>query len=177
MMEEINSIKKEIYVDNEEISQIVTRLANQINNDYKDKNPVFVVVLNGAFMFASDLLKQINVLSKVTFIKLASYTKDKSSGTVKQLIGLNENLKDKDVVIIEDIVDTGLTMQSLRKQILALDVKSLEIAVLMFKPNKFQCNYPIKYIGKEIEDPFIIGYGFDLDGYYRNLPAIYQVKE
>ncbi|MDY6403418.1 MAG: hypoxanthine phosphoribosyltransferase [Synergistales bacterium] len=176
-MEKIKSLNKEIFVDSEEISQIVTRLAERINNDYKDKDPVFVVVLNGAFMFAADLLKQINVLSKITFIKLASYTSDKSSGTVKQLIGLNENLKGKDVVIIEDIVDTGLTMQSLRKQLLALDVNSLEIAVLMFKPHKFQCNYPIKYIGKEIEDPFIVGYGFDLDGYYRNLPAIYQVKE
>ncbi len=171
------NISKDIYVSKEEISQIVSRLAQQINKDYKDKNPIFVVVLNGAFMFASDLLKQIDVLSKVTFVKLASYTNDKSSGSVKQLIGLNENLKNKDIIIVEDIVDTGLTMQSLRKQLLSLDVKSLEIAVLMFKPHKFKCDYSIKYIGKEIEDPFIVGYGFDLDGYYRNLPAIYQVKE
>lgn len=172
-----NNINKSLYISQEELSEIVNRLAQQINADYKDKEPVFVVVLNGAFIFAADLLRKVKILSKITFIKLASYTNDKSSGTVKQLIGLNENLKGKDVVIVEDIVDTGLTMQSLRKQLLALDVKSLEIAVLMFKPHKFQCNYPIKYIGKEIEDPFIVGYGFDLNGYYRNLPAIYQVKE
>lgn len=167
----------EKYISSQEIEKIVSNLAEKINKDYEGKEIIFVVVLNGAFMFASDLMKKIRINAKITFVKLASYENDSSTGVVKQLIGLNENLKDKEVVIVEDIVDTGASMRMLRNQLLALEPKSLEIATLMFKPGHFNENYSVKYIGMEIEDPFIIGYGFDLNGYARNLPDIYQLCE
>ncbi|MBQ9312191.1 MAG: hypoxanthine phosphoribosyltransferase [Bacteroidales bacterium] len=166
----------EKYISHSQLEVIVKSLADKINKDYTDKEVIFVVVLNGAFMFAADLFKKINLKAKITFVKLASYENSSSTGVVKQLIGLNENIKDKEVIIVEDIVDTGASMRMLRNQLLALEPKSLEIAALMFKPNKFKENYPVKYVGMNIEDPFIIGYGFDLNGYGRNLEDIYQLK-
>lgn len=167
----------EKYISAEKINDIVSAMADKINNDYKGREVIFVVVLNGAFMFATDLFKRIEVKAKITFVKLASYESNSSTGVIKQLIGLNENIKDKEVIIVEDIIDTGASMRMLRNQLLALEPKSLEIAALMFKPGNFKENYTIKYTGMEIANPFIIGYGFDLDGWGRNLPDIYQLIE
>lgn len=167
----------EKYIDRATIEAITDRVALQISKDYKGKETVFVVVLNGAFMFATDVLKKVNLLAKVSFVKLASYQSERSTGVVKRLIGLGEDIKDKDVIIVEDIVDTGLTMKMLREQLLELGPKSLEIASLVFKPGKFHQDFEVKYKGMDIEDPFIIGYGLDLDGYGRNLPEIYQLKQ
>lgn len=164
------------YISQEEIKQITTSLACRINKDYEKVSEIlFIVVLNGAFMFAGDLFKQIKGLHKISFIKFASYNNVNFSGEVKQLIGLNESIENKDIIIIEDIIDTGKTMSEFLNKIKGKNPKSLEICSLMFKPNRFKGNYKVKYIGKSISDEFIIGYGFDLDGVGRNLPDIYQL--
>ncbi len=166
------------YITDTELQNIVATIANKINNDYIDKtNVVFIVILNGAFMFASDLFKKIDGLCKISFVKFSSYNSTSSTGRVKELIGLNEDIKCKDVIIVEDIVDTGKTMGELLKQLKTKGPKSIEVCTLMFKPNSFTGDYKIKYIGKEISNEFIIGYGFDLDGLGRNLPDIYQIKD
>ena len=171
----VNNKEFRKYVTKGELDAIVENLAKQINEDYKNTTDLlFVVVLNGAFMFATDLFKKLQGLPMISFVKLASYDSVYSSGKVKQLIGLNENITNKDVVIVEDIVDTGITMGNLLEQLQAMNPKSLEICTLMFKPNNFKGSYNVKYIGKEISNEFIIGYGFDLDGLGRNLPDIYQ---
>lgn len=166
----------EKYITNEEITSIVMTLSKRINEDYHDKEIYFLVVLNGAFIFASDLFKNIKGFPRISFIKLSSYSGLSSCGEVKELIGLNEDIKDKHIIIIEDIVDTGNTMEGLLEMLKAKKPSSLEVCTLMFKPNAFKKKFPIKYIGKEISDEFIIGYGFDYDGYGRNLKDIYQLK-
>ena len=166
------------YITGSELQEIVKTLADKINKDYEDKsNVLFIVVLNGAFMFASDLFKRVEGLCKISFVKLASYNNTSSTGKVKELIGLNEDIKGKDVIIVEDIVDSGKTMDELLKQLQEKQPKSLEICTLMFKPNSFKGDYTVKYIGREISNEFIIGYGVDWDGLGRNLPDIYQIKE
>lgn len=150
-------------------------LAERINEDLKDKPVVFVVILNGAFMFASDLYKQISLDSRITFLKLASYQGTTSTGKVKQLIGLNENLKDKTIVIVEDIVDTGHTLHTIMKQLGAFEPSEIKIASFLFKPDSFQYDYKIDYIGFSIPNDFIIGYGLDYDGFGRNLDSIYTI--
>ena len=167
----------EKYITHEQIQSIITSLAQKINKDYQNKDGIlFIVVLNGAFMFAADLFKQIKGMHKISFVKFSSYDSVYSSGKVKTLIGLNEDIKDKDVIIVEDIVDSGVTMGSLSEQLQQMNPKSLEICTLMFKPGNFKGDYKVKYIGKEISNEFIIGYGFDVDGLGRNLPDIYQLK-
>ncbi|MBQ7984439.1 MAG: hypoxanthine phosphoribosyltransferase [Bacteroidales bacterium] len=166
------------YIRQNEISGIIDSLAQRINSDYTDmQSVVFIVMLNGAFMFAADLLKRIKGLPTISFVKFSSYNSTDQSGKIKQLIGLNEDLTDKHVIIVEDIVDTGLTMKHFLQQMEGFKYKTLDICTLMFKPGKFQEHFPIKYIGKEISDEFIIGYGFDLDGTGRNFADIYQLKE
>lgn len=165
------------YIDSQEINQIIKNLAQAINNDYKDKEYICIVVLNGAFMFASDLFKLLEGYPMISFVKYTSYQGTCSSGEIKQLIGLSENLNGKDVLIIEDIVDTGFSMASLRQEFLKHKPNSLEIVSLMFKPNNFKADYHIKYIGKSISNEFIVGYGFDIDGLGRNLKDIYKCIE
>lgn len=166
------------YISNSEIQKIIANIADKINADNTNSDEIlFIVVLNGAFMFASDLFKNIKGLHKISFVKFSSYDSVYSTGKVKSLIGLNENITDKHVIIVEDIVDTGKTMEQMLQQIKKMNPKSVDICTLMFKPNSFQGDYAIKYIGKEISNEFIIGYGFDLDGLGRNLPDIYQKSE
>ena len=153
----------------------IERIADEINSDLKDKAVVFVVILNGAFMFASDLYKLITLDSRISFLKLASYQGTTSSGQVKQLIGLNESLKDKTVVVVEDIVDTGHTLNSIIKQLKGFDPNDIKIASLLFKPDSFQYKYKIDYLGFSIPNDFIVGYGLDYDGFGRNLDSIYTI--
>ena len=158
-----------------EIQLRINQMAEQINDELEGKEIVFVVILNGAFMFASDLYKQINLNSRISFLKLASYQGTSSSGNVKQLIGLNESLKDKVVVVLEDIVDTGHTLDSIQKQLNGFEPAEIKIASLLFKPDSFLYNYKIDYLGFSIPNDFIIGYGLDYDGYGRNLDSIYTI--
>ncbi|GAB1405976.1 MAG: hypoxanthine phosphoribosyltransferase [Lentimicrobiaceae bacterium] len=167
----------EVFIPAEVIDRAVQRIANQINEDMQDKVPLFIIVLNGAFMFASDLLKKIKVENNLSFVKLSSYEGTKSNQIVKELIGLNEIIKDRSVIIVEDIIDTGLTVRRMLDILQEQEVAQVKIATLFHKPEAFRSNYNIDYIGMEIENHFILGYGLDYDGYARNLPDIYKLVE
>ena len=166
-----------IYLTAEEIDKAVEKVATAINNDLKGKVPLFLVVLNGAFMFASDLLKKIDLENNISFVKLSSYTGTRSSQVVRELIGLNEVVKGRSVVILEDIIDTGLTMKRMLEILHQQEAADVKIATLVFKPGAFSGDYPIDYVGLDIPNDFILGYGLDYDGYGRNLPDIYKIIE
>jgi hypoxanthine phosphoribosyltransferase len=162
------------FLDEKSLSEILNSLSEKINGDYAGKEPVFLIVLNGAFMFAADFLRRIKITCRVSFIKMASYSGKETTGKVKELIGINEDLKDQHVVIIEDIIDTGITIEQLLHTIQEKEPASVKICTMFFKPDKFKKDYPIDYVGKAISNEFIIGYGLDFDGYVRNLPIVYQ---
>ena len=168
----------EYYISHDKIIDIVGNVADQINLDLNKEEVIFLGVLNGAFMFASELLKKINFTCEISFVKLASYSGHSTTGTVKRLIGIDEDIKNKNVVIIEDIVDSGITAEDIIRQLKGYDPKSVRIATLFFKPSCFIKNYKIDYLGMEIPDYFIVGYGMDYNGLGRNLKNIYKlIKE
>ena len=163
-------------IGREEIALAVKHVAEQLNNDYAGKEPVFLVVLNGAFMFASDLMKEVNFDCQVSFVKLSSYEGTSSTGNLKQLIGLGIDVQGKDVIIIEDIVESGLTMHHTLELLKQQGAASVEICAFVHKPMKLQYeDARPKYVGKLIKDSFIIGYGLDIDGFARNLPEVYEL--
>jgi hypoxanthine phosphoribosyltransferase len=159
------------------IDVAVSAMAAKMNKDLKGKNPLFIIVLNGAFMFASDLLKKINIDCEITFVKLSSYVGTKSSHLVREVIGLDKPLSNRHVVVVEDIIDTGITMHDTLPKLKNLDAAEVQIATLLFKPKAFQKDFKIDYIGMEIPNDFIVGYGLDYDGLGRNLPDIYKIVE
>ena len=164
-----------IFIDKDKIAKRVAELGQQISQDYKDKNPLFIAVLNGCFMFAGDLMKYVSIPAEISFIKLNSYTKTHSSGKVKELVGLDENIFGRNLVIIEDIVDTGLTIHHLLEEFRELGPKSIEVATLLHKPEATVKKLQLKYIGFEIPKEFVVGYGLDYDGLGRNLNDIYTL--
>jgi hypoxanthine phosphoribosyltransferase len=157
------------------VKRSIENVAIEINNDFIDEEILFISILNGSFMFASDLLKKIKPLSQVSFVKLSSYSGDAPTGKFKELIGLDEDIEGRNVIIIEDIVDTGATIETIVKQLKVLKPKKLKIATLLFKPQAYQKNLKIDYIGLEIPDNFLIGYGLDYNGYGRNFEDIYSL--
>jgi hypoxanthine phosphoribosyltransferase len=159
----------------EEINKVIENLAGKLNHDLHDKNPLFLVVLNGAFIFAADLYRKITIPSEISFVKLASYSGTSSTSEVKELIGLNEKLKGRNVVILEDIIDSGTTMQYLINKLHYLGVADVKLVALLFKPNAFRESFRIDYLGMEIPDDFIVGYGLDYDGFGRNYAEIYKI--
>lgn len=166
------------YITAKEIDNAVAILAERLNTDYNGKTPIMMVVLNGAILFASDLLKKMSIDCEVSCIKVSSYEGGLSStNKVKSLIGLNTDITNRDVIIIEDIVDTGLTISSLIDQLKMGNPSSIKIAALTFKREAYQTNIPIDYIALEIPNKFIVGYGLDYDELGRNLPDIYQLDE
>lgn len=160
-----------------EIQQDVDLVASKINWDFRNAKeiPMFLDVLNGSFMFAADLLKRINFSCEVSFIKLSSYQGTSSTGVINQLIGLNEDITDRTVIIIEDIVDTGITLAKLYERLYAMNPHAVKVATLLFKPDSYKGSIKIDYIGRSIPNDFIVGYGLDYDGVGRNLPDIYTV--
>lgn len=163
------------YLSREQIAERVSAIGEQINQDYADKNPLFVAVLNGSFMFASDLLKNVTIPCEITFIKLNSYHKTHSTGKVRELIGLDENIFGRNLIIIEDIVDTGLTMKHMLDELKELGPKSIEIASLLHKPDATVEELSLRYTGFEIPNKFVVGYGLDYDGQGRNLNDVYSL--
>lgn len=159
------------------IDKAVKEVAEKINKDMAGKNPLFLVVLNGAFMFASDLVKYVEGDCEISFVKLSSYSGTKSTHIVRELIGLDENVKGRNIIIVEDIIDTGITMAEVINKLGHLEAKEVKIATMLFKPDAFQKSYHVDYIGLEIPNDFIIGYGLDYDGYARNLKDIYKIVE
>lgn len=164
-----------VSIKRDEIEREVIRVANEINRDFEGKNPLFISVLNGAFMFTSDLMKHITIPCEISFVKLASYQGVASTGTIKEVIGINEDIADRTVVIIEDIVDTGFTMQRLLETLGTRHPKEIHIASLLLKPDKLQVELDVKYVAMRIPNDFIVGYGLDYDGYGRNYPDIYTI--
>ena len=164
-----------------EIQKAISDIANKMNSDLKGKEVIFVCILNGAFMFASDLLKKIKFNCQISFLKLASYEGTSSSGNVKKLIGINEgtndNYRNKTIVIIEDIVDSGITIESIINQLSEYQPEEIKIATLLFKPNAYKQNFEIDYVGIKIPNDFIIGFGLDYNGFGRNLNQIYTLTE
>ncbi len=179
MMKEVQILDKKftLTLSAETIDKEVSRVAEEINRDFKDKNPIFLAVLNGAFMFAADLMKKVNIPSEISFVKLASYQGLNSTGVIKDVMGLSENIKDRVVVIVEDIVDTGVTMQHMIEVLGMHNPKEVHIATLLTKPEKLKVSLNIEYNAIAIPNDFIVGYGLDYDGYGRNLPEIYTLKQ
>jgi hypoxanthine phosphoribosyltransferase len=163
------------YISAEQIEEAVSRLAKQIDEEYKDKHPLFISILSGSFMFAADLFKKLSIPAEICFIKLASYKGTRSTGNVITSIGLDVDLHERDVVIIEDIIDTGRTLHAFLPQLEHQQPRSLKICALLHKPESMVFPVKIDYLGFSIPEKFVVGYGLDYDGLGRNLPAIYQV--
>lgn len=155
----------------------IEKIANDINRDYELKNPLFIAVLNGAFMFAADLLKHIQIECDISFVKYSSYSGTTSTGNVTELIGLDVSPYQRHVIILEDIVDSGATIDLLRRSIYTRQPIDVKIATLFFKKVSYTMNIPISYSGIEVPNKFIIGYGLDIDGKGRNLRDVYQLED
>lgn len=173
----VNDLVFETSISQEKIQNQVKNIADQMNKDLAAKNPIFLGILNGAFMFASDLFKLITVPCQITFLKLASYEGTKTTGSVKQLIGINQDLKDRTVVILEDIVDTGITLDTIVRQLSGYQPREILVATMLHKPDALTREVKLDYVGFEIPNEFVLGYGLDYNGYGRNLPEIFTLVE
>lgn len=160
-----------------EIRQRVKAVAERINREMEGKNPLFLAVLNGAFIFAADLMREITIPCEISFVKLASYEGTTSTGKITEVIGINEDLSGRTIVIVEDIVDTGLTMQRMIESLGTRNPESVHICALLVKPEKLQVKLDIEYAAMEIPNDFIVGYGLDYDQQGRNLKDIYTIVE
>lgn len=165
------------FIPEEQIMKEVARVADEINRDLLGTNPLFISVLNGSFMFTADLMKHLTMPCEVSFVKLASYEGTSSTGKVKELVGLGDDITGRTVVIVEDIVDTGLTMKQLVETLRARGPKDIKIATLLVKPDKLKVELDINYVAMNIPNDFIVGYGLDYDGLGRNYRDIYTVIE
>jgi len=165
------------YLSEKEIQEKVKEIAGQLNRDYQDKKPLFIAILNGSFMFAADLFRYLTIDAEICFIKLASYRGMKSSGNVITAIGLDVDLFGRDVVIIEDIVDTGKTLSEFLPKMDHQQPRSLKIAALLHKPEATRFPLRIDYVGFSIPNKFVVGYGLDYDGLGRNLKEIFQLAD
>jgi hypoxanthine phosphoribosyltransferase len=163
------------FISEKEVEKAIAAIAVRLNKDLKDKKPLFLGIMNGAFIFAADLIRRFEGNCEVSFLKVSSYKGDQSTGQVLKLAGLQENLENRTVVIIEDIVDTGNTLEYLLEELQKHSPKEIKIATLLLKPGTYKKKMPIHYVGIEIPDKFIVGYGLDYDGLGRNLRDIYVV--
>lgn len=178
-MEDIKLHDKEFrpFIKASEIDKAIEKIATQMNRDLKEDEPLFLSILNGSFMFTSDLLKLITIPgTEVCFMKIASYTGTSSSGEVKELIGLNANVSGRTIVILEDIIDSGKSMKHLIEQLEQRNPKKIIVATMFFKPKALVCPVDIHYYGMELENDFIVGRGLDYDGLGRNYPDLYILK-
>ncbi len=164
------------FISYDKINARIQKIAIQINKDYKEKTPLFIAILNGSFMFAADLMKKVSIPSEISFVRVASYEDMQSSGDIKKLIGLSENIFNREVIVIEDIIDSGLTMSKMLEEFTSLGAKNVTIASLLTKPGNMKTDIAVKYLGFEIPDKFVVGYGLDYNGFGRNLKDIYQLK-
>lgn len=166
-----------ISISQEEIQKAVKKVGEAINKDMFDKDPLFICVLNGAFMFAGDLMKVVDIPCEITFIKLSSYEGLYTTGTVKEVFGLNESVVDRNVVVVEDIVDTGITMEKIISSLQAKGAADIKVVTFLQKPDALKRDITVDYVAVKIPNEFIVGYGLDYDGYGRNLKDIYTVVE
>lgn len=167
----------ETSIPEEEIKRRVKAVAEQINHDMKDKNPLLLAVLNGSFIFAADLMRELTIPCEISFVKLASYQGTTSTGKIKEVIGINEDLTDRTVIIVEDIVESGLTMKRMIESLGTRNPKSIHICTLLLKPDRLKTELNIEYVAFSIPNDFILGYGLDYDQQGRQLKDIYTLKE
>lgn len=176
-MIQINDKSFDVFIQESEIAAKILEISSTINTEYKDKELVFIAILNGAFMFASDLMKNITIPCEISFVKVSSYEGMSTSGRVDELIGLNTNIENKHVIILEDIVDTGITIDKIRTLLTIENPASLKVCTLLYKPSAFAGKHAPELVGFSIPNKFVVGYGLDYDEKGRNLKEIYQVKE
>jgi hypoxanthine phosphoribosyltransferase len=176
-MKEIQILDKKFseYLTEKVIQQRIEELAKQVNSELAGKEVVFLGILNGAFLFAADLFRRIDFPARISFVKLASYQGTSSSGSIKELIGWNEDINNKTIVVVEDIVDTGNTLERIVDELVIRKAAEIRIAALLYKPEAYTKQIPLHYIGFEIPNDFVVGYGLDYDGFGRNLPSVYSL--
>jgi hypoxanthine phosphoribosyltransferase len=176
-MKEIQILDKKFreYLTEKVIQQRIDELAQQVNTELAGQEVVFLGILNGAFLFAADLFRRIDFPARISFVKLASYQGTSSSGSIKELIGWNEELNNKTIVVVEDIVDTGNTLERIVDELNIRKAAEVRIAALLYKPKAYTKKIPLHYIGFEIPNDFVVGYGLDYDGFGRNLPSVYSL--
>ncbi|WP_338424005.1 hypoxanthine phosphoribosyltransferase [Galbibacter pacificus] len=167
----------EPFISAEEINAAIEQMVEKVKADFKNETPIFICVLNGAFMFASDFIKKYDQDCELSFVKLSSYHGISSTGIVKTLLDVPDNVEGRSVVILEDIIDTGKTVKELVSMFSNINVKKFKIASMFYKPDVYSGEYNIDYVGIEIPNKFIVGYGLDYDELGRNLPEVYQIKE
>ena len=166
----------EVFIAETEIAAIVNSMAHNIN-EARIKDPLFISVLNGSFMFSSDIMKKITLPNtEISFVKLSSYSGTETTGEVSELIGLGQDIRNRNIIILEDIIDTGITLEKIMVLLKKENVADIKVATLLFKPEAYTKDIPIDYIGKSIEKKFVVGYGLDYDEIGRNLPHIYKLK-
>lgn len=165
-----------LYIGKKEIDSINKQLAAQINKDYQGKRPIVLSILNGSFIFAADLVRYFDFPVKMEFVRYSSYEGTESTGVIKQILGLKSDIKDQDLLIIEDIVDTGTTLSKALEELRSHGPSSVRVVSLLLKPDALRYVIPIDYVGKEIPNDFVVGYGLDYDELGRDLPAIYRLK-
>ena len=167
----------EVFIPETEISTIVHSIANAINNTGM-KDPLFIAVMNGAFLFAADVMRKITIPNaEISFIKLSSYSGTETTGTVNELIGISDDISGRNIVILEDIIDTGITLDKIMSLLKKENVADIKVATLLFKPDAYTKDINIDFVGKSIPNDFVVGYGLDYDEIGRNLPHIYKLKE
>ena len=169
----VNDLDFRPFISHAMIQQRISEIARQINDDLRNKEPIFIGILNGSFMFAADLMKEVNIRSEITFVKMASYDGLQSTRDVKTLIGFEKPLKGRTVVIVEDIIDTGTTIQEMLKALGKEKPDRIIIAVLLLKPDALEYDLDVDYIGFKVPNEFLVGYGLDYDGLGRNMKDIY----
>lgn len=165
------------FLSEEALAEKVAEVAARLNRDFDGKDPVFLGVLNGSFMFVADLFRRITIPCEISFVKLASYSGMRSTGSTKELIGLNENLRGRHVVVVEDIVDTGNTIVALQAALASREPASVQICTLLCKASALQHALQLDYVALEVPEHFFLGYGLDFDGHGRNLPTLYHLQE
>lgn len=165
------------FITDDQIQEAISRLAGQIDTEYKGKTPIFLIVLNGAFIFASDLIKKVTVECEMAFVRLSSYKGTQSTGVVNEMLGVDIDLEGRYVIVVEDIVDTGLTLQHFLKRIASHKPAEVKIAACLIKPEAFKADYTVDFSCFSIPNDFVVGYGLDYDGLGRNSSDIYKLAE
>lgn len=171
----LHDIDFELFIPEAQVNEAVQRLAGELRAKYADKRPLFIGVLNGAFFFAAELLKRLDIACEITFVKVASYHGTSTTGKVSDLIGLNERIEGRHVVVLEDIVDTGNTVRHILDSLADHHPASVSVAALLFKPEAYKQDIPIEHVALRIPNAFVVGSGLDHDGLGRNLPGIYRI--
>lgn len=165
------------YISAEEIASKIEALASLINQDYAEKQPIILCILSGSFIFTADLVRKLSIPHTIEFVRYSSYSGTSSTGQISKILGLRTDIKDQDIVIVEDIIDTGFTISTAIRELYVSEPKSVKVASLLFKPDALKHEVPLDYIGFEIPNKFVVGYGLDYNELGRNIPGIYQLKD